>query len=232
MQNLPLYISLVFVLATIYAVFTFWCAANKSRTVLAVIIIWMIIQAILAYSGFYLNTKGLPPRFSLTIAPTLLAMIILFSTTKGKVFVDSLNLSQLTILHLVRVPVELVLFWLSIQKLVPQLITFEGHNFDIISGVTAPLAWYLAIRGTNPKILLLWNFVCLGLLVNVVATAIITAPFDFQQFAFDQPTVAVLHFPFVWLPAVVVPLVLFSHLASIRQLIIKEKAFLKIRTVL
>lgn len=230
MQNLPLYLSIVFVMAVLYAVFTFWKAANRSKIVLAVIVLWMIIHGVLAYSGFYLNTKGLPPRFALTIVPTFVAMIVLFSTKKGRAFIDGLNLSQLSILHIVRIPIEFVLLWLSMQKLVPQLITFEGQNFDIISGVSAPLAWFFARRGTNAKLLLLWNFICLALLVNVVVTAILAAPFDFQQFSFDQPTIGVLYFPFVWLPAVVVPLVLFAHLAAIRQLIRKEKTVLKLRT--
>jgi hypothetical protein len=231
MQNLPLYISIVFVLAVLYAVFTFWKAANRSRIVLAIILLWMTLHGALAYSGFYFNTKGLPPRFSLTIVPTLVAMIILFSTKKGRAFIDNLNLSQLSLLHLVRIPIEFVLLWLSIYKLVPQLITFEGHNFDIISGITAPLAWYFARRGTNIKLLLSWNIICLALLVNVVVTAILSAPFDFQQFSFNQPTTAVLYFPFVWLPAVVVPMVLFAHLASIRQLT-RKKSVLELRTVL
>jgi hypothetical protein len=224
MQNLPLYISIVFVLATFYAVFIFWNAASRSKTVLIIILSWMLLHGVLAFNGFYLNTKGLPPRFSLTIAPTLIANIILFSTKKGRSFIDGLNLPQLSILHVVRVPVEVVLLWLSIQKLVPQLITFEGQNFDIISGVTAPLAWFFVRRGTNTKLLLWWNLVCLGLLVNVVVTAILAAPFSFQQFAFDQPNIAVLYFPFVWLPAVIVPLVLFAHLVAIRQLTTRPKA--------
>jgi hypothetical protein len=40
-----------------------------------------------------------------------------------------------------------------------------------------------------------------------------------QQFAITQPNIAVQYFPFNWLPSVVVPLVLFSHLASIQQLL-------------
>jgi hypothetical protein len=230
MQNLPLYISIVFVLATLYAVFIFWSAAHRSKIVVAIILAWMLIHGVLAYAGVYLNTKGLPPRFSFTIAPTLIGIFILFNTRKGKAFIDGLSLSQLSVLHVVRIPVELVLLWLSLHKLVPQLITFEGQKLDIISGITAPLAWFFARRGTNTKFLLWWNLVCLGLLVNVVVTAILAAPFSFQQFAFDQPNIAVLYFPFVWLPAVIVPLVLFAHLAAIRQLTTKPKAAIAVST--
>ncbi len=39
-----------------------------------------------------------------------------------------------------------------------------------------------------------------------------------QQLAFDRPNQAVLFFPDVWLPAVVVPIVLFRHFASLCKL--------------
>jgi len=98
--------------------------------------------------------------------------------------------------------------------------TFEGRNWDILSGITAPLVWFLGYRQrTLPRwVLFTWNLVCLGLLFNIVGNAILAAPFDFQQQAFDQPNIAVLYFPYVWLPAVVVPLVLLSHLVALRGL--------------
>jgi hypothetical protein len=99
--------------------------------------------------------------------------------------------------------------------------TFEGTNLDIISGITAPPVYYLffVAKKLNPRILLAWNFLCLALLLNVVITAILSAPTPFQQLAFDQPNIGIGYFPFVLLPAVLVPIVLLSHLASIRQLI-------------
>jgi hypothetical protein len=223
MQNLPLYISIVFMLSTAFAVYIFWNAAGRSKIVLSIIAVWLMVQGIISYSGFYLHTTGLPPRFALTLVPALIAIIILFTSRKGRRFIDRLNLAQLSLLHIVRIPVELVLLWLFMHKAVPQVITFEGHNFDIFSGITAPMAWYMARKNMNSKFLLAWNLICLGLLINVVVTAILAAPFDFQQIAFDQPTIAVLYFPFAWLPACVVPLVLLSHLVAIRQLAMKNK---------
>ena len=68
-------------------------------------------------------------------------------------------------------------------------------------------------------IILIWNFICFGLLINIVVNAILSAPFPFQKFAFDHPNIAILYFPFVWLPCCIVPIVLLSHLAAIRQII-------------
>jgi hypothetical protein len=63
----------------------------------------------------------------------------------------------------------------------------------------------------------------LGLLINIVVNAALSAPSVVQQFAFEQPNIAILYFPFNLLPAVIVPLVLFSHLAAIRQLLRYKK---------
>ena len=127
-------------------------------------------------------------------------------------------------MHIVRIPVELVLLWLSIYKTVPDLMTFEGRNFDIISGITAPLVYYWGFVKYKMRhtLLIVWNTACLALLFNIVINAILSTPYPFQQFAFDQPNIALFYFPFVWLPCCIVPLVLFSHLVTIRQLILKK----------
>jgi hypothetical protein len=99
--------------------------------------------------------------------------------------------------------------------------TFEGRNFDILSGLTAPVIFYFSFikKKFHRKIFLIWNFICLGFLINIIANAVLSAPFSFQKFAFDQPNIAILYFPFNWLPSCVVPIVLFSHLVVIRQLL-------------
>ncbi len=110
-------------------------------------------------------------------------------------------------------------------KAVPELMTFEGRNFDILSGISAPIVYYLYfIKGKiSKRTLIIWNFICLLLLVNIVVHAILSAPTPFQKMAFDQPNIAVLHSPFHLLPAIVVPLVFLSHLASIRLLLKRKK---------
>ncbi|MES2765824.1 MAG: hypothetical protein V4642_08150 [Bacteroidota bacterium] len=225
MQNLPLYISIVFGLTTLLTVGIFFKAANYSKTTLIILLIWLGLQATIAMSGFYTVTDSIPPRFLLLVLPPMLLIIGLFATPKGRQFIDSLDIKTLTILHIIRIPVELVLLWLFLFKAVPQLMTFEGRNLDILSGITAPIIYYFGSikRRLDRKIILLWNFFCIGLLFNIVINAILSAPSPFQKFAFDQPNIAVLHFPFVWLPCCIVPLVLFSHLVAIRQLLNRQK---------
>ena len=222
MENLPTYIPIVFVLTTILTVWLFYKATNNSTSTLIILVTWLILQAMIGFSGFFTVTDILPPRFLLLILPPLLFIIGMFATPQGRKYIDHLDIKMLTLLHIVRIPVEIVLLWLFINKAIPELMTFEGRNFDIFSGLTAPFIYYFGfIRKTLGKnIILFWNFLCLALLLNIVIHAVLSAPFPFQKFAFDQPNVGVLYFPFIWLPGCIVPLVLLSHLATIRQLLV------------
>ena len=222
-SSLPMYVNIAFIITTLLTIFLFYKATNNSKATLVIIFLWILLQATLSLSGFYTITNTFPPRFALLALPAILFIIGLFVSEKGRVYIDSLDMRTLTLLHVIRIPVEICLYWLFLHKAIPQLMTFEGRNFDIIAGLTAPLIFYFGYfkNYIGKTMLLLWNFICLGLLLNIVVNAILSVPSALQQFAFDQPNSAVLYFPFVWLPACVVPFVLMAHLVTIRKLLIK-----------
>jgi hypothetical protein len=135
---------------------------------------------------------------------------------------DSLPLVPLTALSIVRIAVEIILYSLYLHRYVPELMTYTGRNFDLISGNAAPfVAYAIYNKLIGKRAILLWNIIGLALLLNIVINAVLSAPLAFQQFAFDQPNVALFYFPFVWLPAFIVPVVLFTHLVGIRRSLIK-----------
>jgi len=218
MQNVPFSVITLFAATTLLTVWLFYRAAGRSKLVLFTLLGWMALVSIPAVAGFFLNTHTLPPRMLLLVGPGLLTIAILFFTRRGRQFLDGLDVSQLTLLHIVRVPVELTLFSLFMAKMIPQIMTFEGWNFDIISGLTAPVVYWLVFRWKvlGRKTLIAWNLLCLALVLNIVGIAILAVPTPFQQIAFEQPNTGVLYFPFVWLPGIVVPLVILSHLAALR----------------
>ncbi|MEY4935974.1 MAG: hypothetical protein RIS64_2333 [Bacteroidota bacterium] len=224
MENLPIYIHLVFVLTVLLSVWLFYKAANRSNSVLIVLFSWLGIQAVISLLGFYQNSYAMPPRFGFLVLPPVILIITLFVTEKGKQIIDSFDMKMLTIFHIVRIPIEIVLFWLFLNKTVPALMTFEGRNFDILSGLTAPFIYYFGFvkQNLSRNVLLSWNFICIGLLINIVANAALSIASPFQQFGFEQPNIAVLHFPFVWLPGCLVPMVLLAHLVTIRHIFLKR----------
>lgn len=221
MNQLPISISLLFAFTTLITVGIFFEATKYHTKTLFILLGWLVLQTIIGLTGFYTITDHVPPRFVLLIWPPLIFILILFLTAKGRAYIDRLDLKTLTLLHTIRIPVEIVLFGLFIHKTIPELMTFEGRNFDILSGLTAPLVFYFGFikNKLSNKVILGWNFICLALLINIVINAVLSAPFPIQQFAFDQPNIALLYFPFIWLPCCVVPIVLLSHLVAIRKLL-------------
>lgn len=237
-ENLPSYIALTFSLTTFITLLLFIhlvknstheLTRRKSTIIFLGLMLWLTIQAILTYKNVYNSeTDFFPPKIMLIgILPTILTIIFLFSTVNGRQFIDSLPLINLTYLNIVRIPVEIVLYWLFINKTIPELMTFEGRNFDILAGITAPFVAYFGLtqKKISRKIVLIWNFICLALLTNIVVNALLSAPSPIQQFAHEQPNIAILNFPFSWLPTFIVPIVLFGHLASIKQLLGKNVNF-------
>lgn len=229
---LPQYISYVFLITVVSTLgFLYFGIKNTqkkgSKTAListVCIIIWLLITAFLSKSGFILNFETLPPRFLLIIVPPTLVVIISLSLTKSRLFLIQIPIATLTYLHIIRVPVEMVLWWLALNRAIPMLLTFEGINYDILSGITAP---FIAItisyfKDKSHSIAIIWNLAALGLLIHIVVCAILSAPFPFQKFAFEQPNLAVFYFPYVWLPGFVVPAVLFAHLISLVKLFSKR----------
>ena len=230
MQSLTILIPLGFILTTILAIYIFYRAANRSRRVLPVLVGWMIAQGLISLTGFYQINQSSPSRLIFLVLPPVAFIIVLFISSTGRRFIDSLQPALLTILNIIRIPVEMILYGLFLNKEVPQLMTFAGGNYDIVSGLTAPFIYYFGFirKKLSSRLLLGWNLVCLGLLLFIVRRAILSAPSPFQRLAFEQPNTAIQHFPYTWLPAVLVPLVLFSHLVMIRKFIL---SVIKVKSV-
>jgi hypothetical protein len=226
--DIPLYITAVFVLTTLLAIGFLLRSFPRTRPVASgsqlltfLLPFWMILTGFLAAGGFYRQFQIFPPRiFTFAVLPALLVVAALFIFFR-LAFVEKLALRTLTWLHVVRLPLEIVLLLLFQSGLVPKVMTFEGWNFDVLSGLTAPLVALVAFRNgrTNRALLIVWNFTALALLANIVIIAILSLPSPIQRLGFEQPNVAVAYIPFIWLPALIVPIVFFSHLAALWNLL-------------
>jgi hypothetical protein len=226
--DIPAAVSVTFMLTAFLTVGVFLYAVKSTRKENAAVKItlffvpfWMMFQAILGIGGFHQVTGVVPPRiFAFGVLPCFGLIVLAFIFARSSL-IEFLPLKLLTILHIIRIPVEIVLYWLFEAGTIPVEMTFEGRNFDILSGITALVVYLIAFRGggVNRPLLITWNLLALGLLANIVITAILAFDSPWQQIAFDQPNRGVTYFPFVWLPSVIVPIVLFSHLASLYKLL-------------
>ena len=228
MESVPAYVSIVFRLTTfapvgflIQAVRTVGTDRLSSRILIFLLPLWIFFQAALALGGFYQFTQSVPPRLLLFgVLPALLLIIAYFIFFRAS-FIEKLHLKSLTIMHVITIPLEMLLYWLFDSRAITELATFEGRNFDILSGILAFVVYIAAFRGdtVNRPLLIAYNLLGVILLANIVGTAIVSLDSPMQMTAFDQPNRAVLFFPYIWLPTIVVPIVLFAHLASLWKLI-------------
>ena len=219
-----LFVRVIFITTCIITVLGFY-AASKSKTFLKFSLCWIVIQSILGLSGFYKNINLMPPRIMFFgLLPILLIFAATFFSFRGKKFIDSVDLKLLTYCHTIRVPIEIILTLLYHKGLMSVLVTFEGTNFDILSGISAPIIVFFVFRKktVHHRALLLWNFICLILLLNVIVTAVLSTPSPMQLLSLAQPNVAILSFPFNLLPSFIAPLMLYSHLIAIRKILIKK----------
>lgn len=206
-----------FILITVLTVALFYFATGNNKIVLMFFSVWALFIGTLSYIGFFENTSSLPPRFVLAILPTFFFAYYFIKN----IAIEKIKLHYMIAIHMVRLPVELTLFELFLQKRIPIIMTFEGWNFDILMGISAIfMLIYLFIKKetVNKMVFKAWNIIGICFLTIIVSTAILSAPTIIQQFAFDQPNIGVLAFPFTFLPSVVVPIVLMSHIFCLKIL--------------
>jgi hypothetical protein len=172
--GLPFYVNLVFIL-TLLLSFWLFHRALQSTKLIYFSLGWLLITGILAFKGFFLDYASFPPHFILIVSVPLLTILLAFILPSGRRFLDNIPLRPLVLLSIVRIPVEIVLYLLYQHKQIPELMTFAGRNHDILAGLTAPIIYLVCFndrRLTNKKVFLIWHFFALGLLLNIVISAV------------------------------------------------------------
>src|ERR1044071_8012640 len=145
-------IGIGFIILTLIS-FWFLLRLFRSRKMAIALAGWMIFL-------FIWSLSGIASRFDLfpvNMAPVLIipfVTIVAFTFSKKTLPVlASIPTKSIAQLQVFRVFVEVLLWALFVQNLLPVQMTFEGRNWDIVSGLTAPLAamflskskWGLAI---------------------------------------------------------------------------------------
>lgn len=194
-------------------------------TVLLVITAWVLLTGFLAGSGFFSDFSKLPPRPLLLIFLPLAGLLILAFSKTGTAIIRAIPPHWLVGMQAFRILVELLLWRLCVGHLLPVQMSFEGNNFDVISGLLAIPVAMILYRKWMPQLSLFFNVIGIGLLINILVIAVLSMPTPFRYFRNEPSNTLVTEFPFVYLPAVLVALAQALHIFSLRQvwLLRKEK---------
>ena len=193
---------------------------NRITRILVMLMLWCAFVSIWSGSGMMADFRIFPLNFMpVLVIPLITVILSLFSRDLGEVL-RYIPVQNLIRLQSFRFFVELLLWALFIAGRVPEQMTFEGRNFDILAGITAPVVAWLAARQKLPNAALIaWNLICLGLLINIVSVAILSTPTPWRIFMNEPANTIVAYFPISWLPGFLVPLAYTLHLFSLRQLL-------------
>lgn len=206
-------LAIAFGIITLLSLLLLYFGIGKDKRVLVLLISWQIIIGILAIINTF-QTR--PILFPLVITGTVLLTLFLFRIIDKQ----KLSTNHLLSIHILRIVVELVLYQLFLENKVPKLMTFQGWNFDILIGISALIILtyqLISKQKIDRRILIIWNIIGIVFLLFIVSLAILSSPLPIQQLAFEQPNIAVLEFPYCFLPTCVVPIVLISHILMLRS---------------
>ncbi|HZE84839.1 MAG TPA: hypothetical protein VE035_11060 [Puia sp.] len=218
---------------------TGWAAGRRQRILFSAaggMLIWVVLLSVLAQRGFFADFSKLPPRPVLAIlAPLPVILFIAFSKTGTELL--KLALPQwLVLLQSFRIFVELLLWRAFLAGKVPVQMTFEGRNFDVLTGILALGAGYYISRrpqagagsrvspgdgspgGSQLKVALAFNIIGLLLLLNILVISALSMPTPIRYFMNAPASTLIAQFPFILLPGVLVPIAYGLHILSLRQI--------------
>jgi hypothetical protein len=206
------------VIAGVAAAIVRYLDGRRRWIALLILIAWVVYTGALGFSGALASADS-APRIALILVPTLLGALFLALSDAGRTLALSIPLSLLIGAQTFRVIVELFIHQLWSVGLMPRMLTYEGANFDILAGLSAPVVAWLVARGRlSSRLALAWNVLGLVLLANIVGRAILTTP-ALQVLVSEVPNRAVGTFPFTFIPGVMAPLALILHVLAIRALL-------------
>ena len=201
--------------------------ADKSKRVKTYLVtsilisVWLVISALTALNGTLHDFTTTPPRLLLVVIPPVLAIIYISSSKRINAIIKEIPPEWFLYIQSFRVLMEVLLWLLFLKNIIPVQMTFEGINYDILIGLSAPLVAYYALSVNKwPRITaLLWNLAGLLLVTNIFLVAMLSTPSPMRQFFNEPAKTLVAYFPFVWIPAFIVPFAYLMHVLSIKQLL-------------
>ena len=185
------------------------------------IAMWLIYLSILSTTEV-LGNFTMPPRVPLLVIFPLLAVMIftLFKKTTST-FLSITSVSWLIYIQGFRIIVELIIWGAYREGIVPLETTLEGYNFDIIIGLTAvPLAYYAKNDKVSPLVLMIWNIAGILILGNTVRFFLSSV--YFPELLGQTSTMVTSDFvklPYLLIPGMFMPLAVYIHALSIKQLL-------------
>lgn len=181
---------------------------------------WFLYLFILSKNEILFDLS-MPPRFLLLLMPFVIFLIVFYMKNKDNQFIQSIPLKWTTLYQTFRVAVEFLLLYTFYKGLIPEQATFEGLNYDVIMGITAPLVAFFMVQEhkKNGVLVYAWNIIGI-FMVLFVAFIIATSLYQPQIWGAETPLVKTefLALPYLLIAGFLAPSAIAMHVVALIQL--------------
>lgn len=185
--------------------------------------IWIVYTIAIAKTGV-LNDFSLPPRVPLFIViPSVITIVFITGRPSFRTVLEKTPLALPVFLISFRILVELLIYGAYRNGVFPQRVTFEGLNFDGLVGLSSLIVGVLLVKKMfSLQALLTWNIVSLAVLGLTVYSFV--SAYYFTDYVASTGNNEFVSFPYLLIASVLLPIALFLHVFSIRQIVVFRKA--------
>lgn len=205
-------------------------ARGKAGRVAIVLAGWLALTGAVSGSGV-LEHAVLPPPLALFLVGSLAVAALAARSSFGTRLIQGLPIAALVGVQAFRLPLELVLHSWKNQGVIPVQMTFEGHNFDIVTGVLAIVtAVYVQRAGGRAArgVVLAFNAIGSATLFAVTTIAVLSSPLPIRAYHDGPALMLAYHFPYGWIVPFCVGGALFGHVLVFRWLRATRSAHLQV----
>lgn len=195
---------------------------NSKRKVILIsfLIIWHIYIFVLASTEFMLNLEFPPRFFILTILPLFIFTGIFIYKNRNNTWIQNIPPHWLFFYQTFRILIEVIFVFTVSKGILHSNVTIEGYNFDMVYAFTVLIIGLIVFKKIiwYKRLILWWNYLGLGVIAIIIflfQSTIYIPEFygDIEPFPIEF-----LKYPYVLVPAFLMPSAVFIHILSIVQL--------------
>ncbi len=193
---------------------------NKKIVLVGAMVLWHLYVYVLALFDYMLDLSFPPKFFLATIVPLFIFSGVFAYRNRKSSWLQNIPVQGLFFYQTFRILIEIIFVYTVAQGTLHPNVTIEGYNYDMVyafSVLLIGLGIFQKIE-SHRKLVLAWNYlgllVILSILIVFQTTIYLPEIYgDIEPFSGDF-----LQYPYVLVPAFLMPSAVFVHCISIAQL--------------
>lgn len=195
-------------------------ARRKKIILSSSLLAWHLYILALASSGILMNYDFPPRFFLLLILPAFIFTGAFIYKNRNYSWLQNIPQHWLIYYQSFRILIETLFVFSVARGILHYHVTIEGYNYDMVYAPTALIVAFLFSRKIiSPKAVIFWNYAGLGVIASIIflflSTTYLPELYGSKSMLLSEEFVL---YPFVLVPAFLMPSAVFVHVLSIVQL--------------